>query len=92
MEAADIRSTKSDRNADIRPYRPSWIDYLVTRIERFPGQTWVFYLVAFLLTCLLNNVAMWFDGAMPFGAFDPLFTFGAVYVIYGTGFSSRYAC
>lgn len=86
MDASDIQSNKSNSNNNIRPFRPSWIDYLVHRIESLPGQSWVYYLAVFLLTSLINNVVLWLDGAIGIGTFDLLFMFGAIYIVYGTGF------
>ena len=69
-----------------KPYQQSWIDYLIQVIKRIPGPSWVFYLGVLLLFALFNNVVLWLVSDTEPGTFHPLFTFAAVYVIYGIGF------
>lgn len=70
----------------MKPYRQSWIDYLIQGIKKFPGPSWVFYVCVLLLFAVLNNVVFWLGSDTAPGTFHPLFTFAAVYVIYGIGF------
>ena len=70
----------------VKPFRASWIDHLVELIERLPVPTWVFYLFVLLLFAFLNNAIVWVGGFGAPGTIIPLFTFAAVYVIYGIGF------
>jgi hypothetical protein len=86
MLTTDKSSKSIDSQADPRPFRPSWIDFFVNRIEKLPIPTWVFYLVFLILTGLLNNLVMWLGGALEFGRIDWLFSFAAIYIIYSLGF------
>ena len=85
METTNTQSIQSDQITGTKPFKSSWIDYLVNRIENLPGPPWVFYLGLFLVTGLLNNVALWVEGALKPGEFDTLFSFAAIYNIYGIG-------
>ena len=69
-------------NTFTRPYRPSFMDYLVYRIEKSPLSSWIFYVLVFLLIVILNNVVLWVAGTLETGSMDAVMSFGAIYSVY----------
>ena len=64
------------------PYRPSWVDQVMTWIDRLPLPAWVVYLLFLLVMIVANNARTWLDGSAPPGSFDiPRITDG-VYSVY----------
>lgn len=53
------------------PYKPSWIDTLINRIDRIPLPDWVFYLIVDLILVLLIHALAWVGGIIPSGSIDP---------------------
>jgi hypothetical protein len=54
-----------------RPYAPSWLDRFNARLAQLPGPSWAYYLGIWLVLVLLQNVALWVEGAYPAGTFLP---------------------
>jgi hypothetical protein len=54
-----------------RPYRPSWLDYLIDWVEGLPVPAWLFYLAVWVAIIAIVNVVKWSDGSYPVGTFDP---------------------
>ena len=56
-----------------RPYPPSWIDRLMTAIQRLPVPYGVAYVIFFLLEAAVMHALGWLDGSLPPLSFDPLY-------------------
>lgn len=54
------------------PYKPSWVDYFLDRIDRLAMPNWLFYLLLYVFAVLYIHVALWIDVVMPVGLFDPI--------------------
>ncbi|MEW6406219.1 MAG: hypothetical protein AB1649_30910 [Chloroflexota bacterium] len=54
-----------------QPYPPSFVDRLMAWIERLPGSTWGFYLLATAVIVVLSHGLRWLDGSIATGTFDP---------------------
>jgi len=67
------------------PYPPSWLDWLIARIERRPGPPWIFYLVAMLVLALVSNILRWFEGSEQVGVFNLARVIETPIVIYFLG-------
>jgi hypothetical protein len=63
------------------PYKPSWIDTLIHRIDQAPPPAWVFYLIADLLLVLLIHATAWVGGIIPIGSIEPLATVLPIWLI-----------
>jgi len=61
-----------------RPYRPSWVNALLDRIERLPGPAWLAYLGIVVALTAISVVATWVDGVAPVGTIDPISAFWGV--------------
>lgn len=85
MKTTDIHSIKAD-STFTKPYRKSWMDYLIDRIKRLRIKPWWFYLGLLLLVSIINNVILWIDGSLKAGDIHPLFTSTSIYTIYGIAF------
>jgi hypothetical protein len=48
-------------------YSPSWVDRLTDWIEKLPGSSWFYYLGLSVIILSLQAIAMWIEGAAPFG-------------------------
>jgi hypothetical protein len=48
----------------------SWVDRITDEIDRWPGPSWVAYLVVLVALVLIANAAGWVDGYLPVGTFD----------------------
>ncbi len=68
-----------------RPYRRSWVDALIARIEHLPGPPWVFYLVATVFFSVFTVVVRWLDGSLPVGSFDLVLLVWSLLTVYGLG-------
>lgn len=64
-----------------RPFAPSWLNWLVARIDALPGPTWAAYLVLGVLSVLFSNAQAWVAGIAPLGAFDGALVFWGVFLI-----------
>ncbi len=64
------------------PYQRSWIDRLIEAIERTPGPSSLFYVVALLALALLNHAVFWLDGSLAAGSFDAIKLADALYIVY----------
>ena len=54
-----------------RPYRPSWLDYLIDWVEGLPVPAWGFYLGVWVIITAVVNAVKWSEGSYPVGTFDP---------------------
>ncbi len=64
------------------PYARSWIDRLTEQIDRFPGPSWLFYVVALLVFAIANNAVFWIDGSQAVGSFEFGRTGDVVFVLF----------
>jgi hypothetical protein len=55
------------------PYSPSWIDRLMSMIQRMPIPYWLTYLLIAAVESLLVHTAAWLDGTIPVFALQPIF-------------------
>ena len=69
-----------------RPYPPSWVDRFQGWLYRLPIPIWLSVLLIYLLAVLSFHVALWLDGAVPFGALDGESVFNGVWAILGISF------
>ncbi|MEZ5041880.1 MAG: hypothetical protein R2828_18435 [Saprospiraceae bacterium] len=81
-----MQSSRAEKIASGKPFRPSWMDFLVDRIKRLPGPSWAFYLLLFICSVLVSNVVLWLDGALAVGTFNRQFSYGSIFIIYGLCF------
>jgi hypothetical protein len=49
------RDSPSGFGSQTGPYASSWIDRLITWIERLPGPSWFAYILLFLASALINT-------------------------------------
>ena len=62
--------------------RRSWVDILISFVERLPGPPWLFYLLVSLVFGVLSVALRWLDGSAPVGTANPVttaFATGSVY-------------
>lgn len=52
------------------PYPPSWLDWLIARIERLPGPPWIFYLAVMVILALVSQTLRWLEGSEQVGVFN----------------------
>lgn len=65
-----------------QPYPPSFVDRLMAWIERLPGSTWGFYLLATVVIVALGHGLRWLDGSIETGTFDTFRLAGDSLTIY----------
>jgi hypothetical protein len=65
-DGIDIASTT-------RPYRPSWLDYLIDRVERLTVPAWFFYLAVWVVITGTITMVKWSDGSYAVGSFAPIY-------------------
>lgn len=70
IQASSDLGTKNSEHAE-QPYPPSWVDRLMTRIERLPGPTWVFYVILTGAIILVAHAIRWLGGSVMVGEVDP---------------------
>jgi hypothetical protein len=63
------------------PYRPSWVDWLIDRIDALPGPAWVPYTIVSVVVGLAVHAAAWIDGLLEPGEFDLYLGSLAIYII-----------
>jgi hypothetical protein len=64
-----------------RPYAPSWLDGIVTWIDRVPGPAWLAYLVFSALALVWTTLVGWATGLVPIGSIDATQTSYAFYLV-----------
>ena len=64
-------------------YPPSFVDRLMALIERLPGSTWVFYLLATVVIVAVSHGLRWSDGTIPTGTIDTYRLTNDFLTIYG---------
>ena len=79
MTETAVLSLATDLYESEIPYPRSWIDRLVQGINRIPGPTWLFYIVALLTFALLGNAVFWVDGSLEVGEFEPVRVLGSFF-------------
>ena len=67
VEAGDPRSIAGD----VRPYAPSVLDRLISRIDGLPGHGWWLYPVLLAVFIGWIHAWVWAWGVRPFGTFEP---------------------
>src|SRR5262245_13768152 len=72
----------SEKKGFTQRYTISWIDYLIARITRLPGPSWLFYLALLILLMVANNGLQWMDGTVPVGTFDQVRTTDVIFPVY----------
>ncbi len=78
--------TQSDQQAPGQRwlYPPGWVDRLTRAIEKLPGPSWVYYLLAWLALFSIETLIKWRDRAYPVGTIFPfhvVFTALGVYAV-----------
>lgn len=68
------------------PYKPSWADRFMDWLVRLPGPTWVSVVAIYLIAVLGYHTALWLDGVVPFGVFDPSSLFNSLWSVIGIAF------
>jgi hypothetical protein len=63
------------------PYRPSWVNRLIDRIDALPGPAWVPYAVAFIAVAIVINAVAWAEAAVPLGTFSPYLNSLPIYLV-----------
>lgn len=77
--------SKPNRQIENRAYSPSWIDRIVSAIDRLPGPAWIYYVALALAVASLANVLRWMDRSLQFGSFDPFRVSEAFFAPYMLG-------
>lgn len=67
-------------DAPQHPYRPSWVDRLIARIDRLPFPKWIFYLGLYVVGSLMQHATMWIEGVLPVGELDRAWLANTVWV------------
>jgi hypothetical protein len=67
------------------PYRPSWVDRLIDRIDALPVPAWVPYVIVSAVVGLAVHLAAWIDGLLAPGDFDLYLGSLAIYLIGSVG-------
>ncbi len=65
-------------------YSPGWNDRLFRSIEKLPGPSWIYYLVAWLVLLTIETLIKWRDHAYPVGTIFPfhlVFTALGIYAV-----------
>jgi ABC-type multidrug transport system fused ATPase/permease subunit len=55
-----------------RPYPPSWVDRLISAVDKLPGPAWLAYLACLLSVTLLSHAVRWIDGSLPAASLDTI--------------------
>lgn len=79
---------------DKLPYPPSWIDRFTRWIDRLPGPTWLYYVIATVIFVMIHAVLNWQAGAYPagtFNAFHVWFVIEIVFVVAFVHYLDRYS-
>ena len=66
----ELESTNRKGSDASLPYPPSWVNRLLSWVDRLPGPAWVFYLVAMVGVSLIRHAFRWIDGTIPAGSLD----------------------
>lgn len=66
--------------------RRSWVDWLIDRIDRLPGPTWLFYVLGTLVLVAVGTGITWIDGSQPVGTFEFVRVFNDGTALYQLGF------
>lgn len=64
------------------PYKRSWVDALLSRIEALPGPTWVPYVIATAIIAVVGTGLSWIDGSQEPGTFSFIRVYNDVYTLY----------
>lgn len=69
-----------------RPYRPSWIDFVLTRLRRLPFPPLVFFALVFIVLLVILHIPLWLDGSVAAGTFVPAFAVDVLWIPFGLGY------
>lgn len=75
---------KSEQDRPSVPYRPSWVDNLIARLDALPPLA--VYLGLWLAMLLIAHLAAWVGGLLPRGAFDARILLVTAWAPYYLGF------
>lgn len=91
-EPKEVAALPAKKNAP----QPSWIDNWIVWIDNLGMPAWLFYLLGVMALTLVFELALWIDGAVPFGTygmppavFPPIFLIFLVLYHYLTKVSSQ---
>lgn len=72
--------------AEARPYKPSWLDFVLTRLRRLPFPPLIFFVLIYAIFLVLMHIPLWLDGSLVAGTFMLVFAVDAIWIPYGLGY------
>ena len=64
-------SGKPETDLAVRPYPPSWLNYLSRWVQRLPGPSWAYYLGLWLALVVIQVAVLWIEGVFAVGTLFP---------------------